>query len=53
MALDTSSCGKTKEFIDIEFVVHYLMVCIIEQWKIFGWISEDEQQALKDAGVVE
>lgn len=43
---------KDQREVTIDFTVHYLVQAINDEPKIFGWIAGDEQQALKQHGVI-
>lgn len=43
---------ENKPQVDIDFDVHYLMQEINGQLRVFGWISGNEQELLKQYGVI-
>ena len=52
VAWTASYAAANKQQIDIDFDVHYLMQDLNGKLRIFGWISGNEQELLKQSGVI-
>lgn len=38
--------------VSIDFEVHYLVQVLVGEAKVFGWVSKDEQEVLRQHGIV-